>query len=177
MVEKNIEIEYFNWLYYISCGDSNQYNKLCYFLHGVEFIPIIVMDENRAGDGLKLRRDFIIDNHYPESYISYFKSPCSIFEMIVALAIKQEQLMDDPRYGDRTYTWMTEMFRSLGLAGMFDDRFDVEYCEKVIERFLNREYEPDGKGGLFTIKGCTQDLRDVEIWHQMCWYINHMLGY
>ena len=47
-----------------------------------------------------------------------------------------------------------------------------ELVEDVIERFLDREYGPDGKGGLFTVRHCEYDLRDVEIWYQLCWYLD-----
>ena len=31
-------------------------------------------------------------------------------------------------------------------------------------------YDPD-KGGFFTIDNCSCDLRTVDIWRQMCWYL------
>ena len=80
--------------------------------------------------------------------------------------------MDDPRIGDRTSQWFWGMIVNLGIGAMNDDRFDEKYVDEVIERFLNREYEPDGRGGLFTVKNCDTDLRNVEIWYQLCWYLN-----
>ena len=53
--------------------------------------------------------------------------------------------------------------------------FDKQYVTKVIGRFLNREYEPNGKGGLFIINNCNDDLRDVEIWYQLCWYLDSII--
>ena len=67
------------------------------------------------------------------------------------------------------------MLHNLGLDSMTDDRFDVRYVEAVILRFLNREYEPDGTGGLFKIKNCKYDLRDVEIWYQLNWYLDNFV--
>ena len=55
---------------------------------------------------------------------------------------------------------------------MTDERFDRVYAEDVIDDFLDRDYAPNGKGGLFTIKHCDYDLREVEIWTQMCWYLD-----
>ena len=83
--------------------------------------------------------------------------------------------MDDPLVGDRTGQWFWGMVTSLGLGSMMDDRFDKRYVEDVVVKFLNREYEPNGKGGLFTIKNCDQDLRDVEIWVQLLWYLDTMM--
>ena len=57
---------------------------------------------------------------------------------------------------------------------------DILYDERVvvstIHRFLDREYEFDGHGGLFVIKDTDVDLRGVEIWHQMCWYLDRYLN-
>ena len=64
------------------------------------------------------------------------------------------------------------MVVSLGLGSMTDDNIDEEYVESVIERFLDRDYEPNGKGGLFTIPNCPYDLRDAEIWFQAMWYLD-----
>jgi hypothetical protein len=92
--------------------------------------------------------------------------------MMVALAISCEDFMDDPQKGDRTGQWFWGMIVSLGLGSMTDDRFDGKYVEQTIYRFLSHDYEPNGQGSLFTIYSCKQDLRYVEIWRQMCWYLD-----
>jgi hypothetical protein len=46
----------------------------------------------------------------------------------------------------------------------------------VLDRFLDRDYEPDGRGGLFRVKHTDEDLRFVEIWYQMNWYLDELLG-
>ena len=102
----------------------------------------------------------------------YLDGPCSVFEMMVALAQRCEAVMDDPKIGDRTGQWFWGMIASLGLNGMSDNHYDEKYVKDVINRFLDREYEPNGKGGLFTIRNCEHDLRDVEIWYQLCWYLD-----
>lgn len=80
--------------------------------------------------------------------------------------------MDDPRKGDRTQQWFWGMVNSLGLGSMRDDIFDRGFVDYTINRFLNRDYEPNGKGGLFTIRNCDRDLRTVEIWYQLNWYLD-----
>lgn len=80
--------------------------------------------------------------------------------------------MDDPAMGDRTSQWFWGMVSSLGLNHMMDSLFDEQVVDNVITTFLNREYQPNGKGGLFTIKNYKRDLRTVEIWVQLGWYIN-----
>ena len=55
---------------------------------------------------------------------------------------------------------------------MSDNHYDETYVDEVITRFLDRDYQPNGKGGLFTIRHCDDDLREVEIWYQLCWYLD-----
>ena len=67
------------------------------------------------------------------------------------------------------------MLINLGLNTQNDNHYDRLYVNEVLTRFLHREYEPNGKGGLFTIKHCKADLREVEIWLQLNWYINGLI--
>ena len=83
--------------------------------------------------------------------------------------------MDDPAYGDRTVQWFWSMIKTMGLYSMTDDRFSIDYVSQVVDRFLNREYAPNGEGGLFKINNCEYDLRDVEIWYQLCWYLDRFV--
>lgn len=172
----DINDDYFAWLYELICGDrftrNISFRKLMSYLHNQEFIYVISRDENRAEDGMDLRYRFALDYLSVANADEYLKGPCSVLEMLVALAFKIEETMDDPCMGDRTRQWFWNMIVSLGLGSMSDERFDEVYVRKVIQRFLYREYEPNGKGGLFTIRGCPEDLRQMEIWHQMCWYLD-----
>ena len=80
--------------------------------------------------------------------------------------------MDDPCMGDRTKQWFWGMISSLGLGAMTDDRYDEKFVDDAIFRFLDRKYEPNGRGGLFTIRNCREDMRTKDIWHQLCSYLN-----
>lgn len=172
--------EYFEWLCDLVCGKrfapDISFRKLLMFLHNTEFRWSIRNDGNRAEDGIGLRRRFCLNKGLEEVeriIVRELDGPCSILEMMVALAIRcEETIMDDPLIGDRTGQWFWGMVTSLGLGSMMDDRFDKRYVEDVVVAFLNRDYEPNGKGGLFTIKNCDQDLRDIEIWIQLLWYLD-----
>lgn len=174
-----IKNEYFDWLYeYVCKGRAHKdisYRKLFIFLHSVEFTFFIDFDDNRADDGINLRRRFARTKP-EEDYnviLSILDSPCSVLEMMIALSIRcEEDIMDDPRYGDRTKQWFWSMLKTLGLNMMTDDIFDRHDVEIIIQRFLDREYERNGRGGLFYIPECDKDLRKVEIWTQLCWYLN-----
>ena len=172
--------EYFEWLSKLVCGirysRDVSYKKLLTRLHETDFHYLIPIDQNRAKDGVNLRYRFIISNDYNYEYVmDVLDRPCSVFEMMVALAVRcEETIMDDPAVGNRTGQWFWGMVTNMGLGSMTDDKFDRRYVDDVISRFLNREYEPDGRGGLFTIRGCPHDLRDVEIFNQLCWYLDNI---
>ena len=76
---------------------------------------------------------------------------------------------------DDEYTvayWFWMMISNLELDGMNDSKFNTAKVKDSIFRFMNREYEPDGKGNIIRIENCKSDLRDVEIWWQMCWFLD-----
>lgn len=177
-----IKEEYFNWLYdYVCKGrayNNTSYKKLFMYLHQVEFTFFVRNDINRAGDGVDLRYRFAVhrtdDPDFQEDILYVLDGPCSVLEMIIALAIRCETtIMDNTHYGDRTSQWFWSMLTNLGIAYMDDERFDERDAEDIICTFLDRRYEPDGKGGLFWIKGCPDDLRQLEIWTQLCWYLDN----
>ena len=176
MTQAAIKNAYFEWMYERVCGGrfprEITYYKLLSYLHDTEFIYFISKDADRAEDGKNLRYRFAYDKGW--SFVdSYLEDPCSVLEMMLALAIRcEEDIMDDSEIGDRTGQWFWNMIISLGLGSMDDDRFNIQYVEDVVIRFLNRDYEPNGRGGLFTIKNCREDLRSVSIWYQMNWYLN-----
>ena len=173
----DVNTEYFNWLYDLVCkdrfGDNISYRKLLYHLHSKEFRWIIDKDENRAYDGLDLRYRFACEYSDIDNADLYIDGPCSVLEMIIALAIIcEESYMDDGAIGDRTQQWFWKMIGNLGLGSMYDWQYDEYIVDDIIERFLDRDYEPNGLGGLFVIRNCNYDLRTVEIWHQFCWYLD-----
>ena len=151
--------------------------KLLTHLHDTEFTYIIRRDRNRAADGKDLRYRYAIEMRMRDPYdiTDVLDGPCSVFEMMVALAIKCEDTMDDLEYGDRTRQWFWGMILNLGLSDMIDDYYDEKRVTEILERFLTRQYEPDGHGGLFSIRDCTEDLRDIESWRQLLWYMDSIM--
>lgn len=174
--EDQINNEYFEYLCeLVDTGRyANQvtYHKLLAHLHNIEFTWFVPHDDNRGDDGVQLRRGFAMDRD-DMSLVHYIGGPCSVLEMMVALAVRCEKtIMDNARMGDRTGQWFWGMIRNLGLNSMRDSNFDRAYVDDIIARLLNREYEPDGRGGLFTVKNCPYDMRRLEIWCQLSWYLD-----
>lgn len=179
MNRNDLKNEYFEWIYSLMCegrySENISYRKLLLCLHETEFMYINKNDKNRAEDGVNLRYRFSLWYGF-KNVPSCLNGPCSVLEMLAALAIRcEETIMDDPQIGDRTGQWFWGMIANLGLGSMSDSLFDDLYVGETVARFLNRDYEPNGRGGLFVVRNCTRDLRYVDIWTQMCWYLDNFI--
>ena len=182
MTDNELRHLYFEWITQLVCDNlylgGASYRTLLEYLYERDFTAVFFMDDNRRKDGLDLRYRFAYENAYENSLVQMAlgNRPCSILEMMVALAQRiEETFMWDPDKGDQTPIWFWSMVYSLGLGDMDDDHFDEIEFEKIIIRFINREYEPDGHGGLFIIPERGRDLRKVEIWYQACWFVDSIL--
>ena len=178
MTRNEINDAYFDWMYNLVCDGKyskrRSYRKLFEHMHNRPFTYILEMDGNREADGIALRYRFAYEHKYDDRMIAGYldDKQCSVLEMLVALSLRcEEHIMSNDEYGDRTGEWFWAMMDNLGLRHMNDSSFDEQYTDMILDKFLNREYERNGKGGLFTIEPCAHDLRTVEIWYQMCWYL------
>ena len=170
--------EYFEWMYQLVVNSRMSYKKLLSRLHEINFTYIVPMDGNREEDGINLRYRFAYEKSIEDSIIAECidNRPCSVLEMLIALAIRcEEHIMENPEYGDRTGQWFWIMIKNLGLEAMTDSIFSKNSVDLAIYKFLNRDYDRNGKGGLFTVENCRNDFRGMEIWYQMCWYLNSIL--
>ena len=99
--------QYYDWLYKIVCGEweprNLSFHRLLMYLFNRDYIPACEMDVCRATDGINLRYRFASENNIPYGKIdAVFQGvPCSMLEMMVALAIRiEEHIMED-----RSITW------------------------------------------------------------------------
>lgn len=173
MPESEVRDLYFEWL----CGivedpDEESHVRLLATLHGIPFRYSVPMDANRAIDGVDLRYRFSYDVKHRD-YELYLDRPCSVLEMLIALSMKcEEQIMYDPEYGNRTSMWFWNMLANLGICHFTDRRFNAELVKSRIDIWLDHKYGPHGEGGLFYVEHAYADLRDVDIWYQMLWYLD-----
>ena len=179
MTRQRITDLYFEWLCErvdIDCDKEDfPYTKLMRYLFRKPFNYIMDRDANRYEDGVNMRYLFgsykELDQEMIASYLD--DAECSMLEMMAGLCMKCENIMSDPdTYGDQTGKWFWDMIRSIGFDSLDDDAFDEEEADEMVDICLYREYEPSGEGGFFTVKNAPKDLRDVEIWTQMSWYLN-----
>lgn len=180
MTDENMRRKYFEWL----CSFvkpfvlDHSYRFLMLHLFRTDFYAVIPMDENRASDGIELRYRFGREKRIRMSDIADVLDvkDCSVLEMMVALSLRcEEQIVDEPDVGDRTRKLFWSMINNLGLNRMDDESYDSFEVEDRLDIFLNREYKPDGTGGLFKLRRTRHDLRNVEIWYQMMWYLSENL--
>lgn len=185
MDREELKTLYFEWLYSLvypqdkALSEEYRKTKLLWFLFETPFYSSIPQDEHRISDGLGLRYKFGDRFGYDDKTVLIYldNRECSVLEMMVALAERCEnQIMYDPEYGDRTTQWFRKMIASLGLNDMNNLHFDEMYVSKVIDRFLEHEYEPNGSGGLFALSAADMDMSTVEIWRQLCAYLNEYIA-
>lgn len=182
MTENRLNEEYFDWICRLiqdaPSGSASSYRNLLLYLNKVDFQYSLPMDGNRAEDGISLRYRFGYEEDINYALIACYldNKPCSVLEMMTALSLRcEENIMQDPEFGNRTEEWFWSMIESLGLLEMNDINFDPDLVESIIFDFMNHNYSRNGKGGLFTIKNIRHDMRNVEIWCQLNWYLDSII--
>ena len=165
-----VEAAYFQWLCQFGHLDID-YLILASILHRIEFTWYIPNDDNRDADGRKLREIFTDETDIDCSSLD---GPASILEMLLALAIRMEYILDDVENHDRIDLFW-EMLGNLGVDTFTDDEYyylggDDEVINRV-RIFTERQYTGAGKGGLFPLRYPHIDQRTVEIWYQMSAYL------
>ena len=161
---------YFAWLVQkIATAELGmRYSLLLYQLWHTDFYYYIPRDENRMWDGLNLRKQFEMEGNEPFNE----EKPCSVLEMMVALAIRcDDQIMWDDNHGSRASDWFFIMIDNMGLIGMKDPYYDENHVRFVVDRMMQHLNYDNGHGGLFYTKDPGYDIKNQEIWFQMCKFI------
>lgn len=177
-----VEEIYFKWLCAIVFPDLQvqySYTKLLNLLYKYHFrydIHEHPLDQNREIDGLNLRNAFGYRLKIPDNIINNsIYHPCSILEVIVALANRIENdIMADPTKCDRTDYWAKMMLANLHILEYSNSNFDAYAIGKRIEDFLDRKYSYDGDGGLFRMDFPKKDMSKEDIWSQACYCITEI---
>lgn len=169
--------DYLEWLLMkIEFEKTDWGNYICVLnrMLQTEFKWSIMMDENRAYDGLYLRDTFC--NHYgfSEEQLGYsIGMNCSVLEMMIALAYRwEDDIMYNPDFGSRYGNWFDIMFENLGLKFYTNENYDEDEVDDILENFMNRSYVKSGQGNLFVVRNPKIDIREIEIWGQLNYFID-----
>lgn len=166
---------YFDWLYKMVAVNGH-YRTLCSQLFGMEFTFLLPKDQSRQSDGRDLRAIFCDENGVPvESLDVELNTFCSVFEMLLALARRiDSDVMYEESKGNRTADWFFRMINNLGLSFCTDENWTEKMSQNVdfvVKKWLARDIDDNGNGGIFPLTRHTSDQRRVEIWYQMQSYL------
>lgn len=169
---------YFEWLVErIDDGRAKHYKMLLHELFHTIFTYSVSRDRNRAADGTDMR--YIYANRIgadPEFWREFLPVDCTMLEMMVALAINwDESYMFDVDRGPRAPEWFWVMVENTGLDSFSDRNFDKNAVSIILERVINRRYGADGRGGLFVTKNRKIDMRELEIWYQLNYFMEYFM--
>ena len=169
-MEESIWNDYLDWLLEYVNFKKKGYHRLMKYLHDIEFEWIINRDQNRAEDGLNVRRIFI-EETFDRSVSLIFNEPCTVLEMLIALAnrIENEYIGDPNNPHPEDIFW--EILCNLGLDEYYDKVFDVFEVDRILEKWMHRDFNFDGYGSIFPLNDAEFDQRDIEIWSQMNQYL------
>lgn len=132
-------------------------------LHNMEFIWILDHDRRRALDGLTLRSKY---PRFKEFDQVDHDRPCSVLEMLAALAIRMDKEWIGNARINKAYIPFKDMIQNLNLN-------EKNFYQNVND-WMYRRFGRNGEGSIFPLKRPIpgEDQRDIEIWNQMIRYIN-----
>ena len=174
-VEGTLNERYLNWLIsrvepVTNFNPARSHWLMCSELDRFEFTWFIPNDDNRLYDGLDLRQEFIDESEGGNVPGAWLSQPCSFLEMIIALA-RRLAFESSPLETDY---WFWRMMENLDLRRYIDESFDDDArftVQDAVGRVIERQYNADGRGGLFPLNHPGKDQREVEIWYQSQQYL------
>ena len=176
-----MEEEYFDFLLSFLDEDESQLPSIFgnYYLlsklHRIDFRYSLMMDRNRDMDGREWRNRY--GGELPPAFL---KRPASVLEVILGLADRMAFELDDEA-GITQYFW--ELTDNLGINYMdyqFEDDPDIDLIiKRKIDRWMSRQYDSDGRGGIFPLKSVPRfsgenefpNQNRLELWYQMQLYL------
>lgn len=169
---------YFKWVIgqaFAKEQSQYRYNGALVMLFNIPFYWLITSDANRAGDASVFR-------HYERAQLERHKHSIdsawldawananpSVLEVLVGIAERWHQFYEfEPPY------FFTHLFRNLGLHVYQGPNLRVsqdEQIAKIVDRWLSRQFKPNGEGSPFPLKDNKfrnhPDMRLLDIWGQM----------
>ena len=144
------------------------YSDVIWLLDIIEFYATMPLDENEIDHVEKMRENY--------GFKELAEKPVTVLEVMLSLAIRCEiNIMQTPEFADRTAKWFWAMFHNLGLDKYRDRKLkeqndypgSYEEIEAIIFDFLDRNYDHDGHGNIFTVENCRYNMREKSLWMQL----------
>lgn len=178
MMAKPLDEVYLEWLYsqvaQVEVRNlARSYWRLLKILYKTEFVWLVANDDNRMEDGRNLRREFIDDLGLDEPDNDWLWIGCSMLEMVIGLSRRLS--FEDEEEDDTTLDWFWHLMANIGLRVFTDQELQGEqqesYVTYILEEVIWRNYQPNGRGGLFPLRDPHEDQRSVELWYQLSSYL------
>jgi hypothetical protein len=170
----DIKQEYFNHLVDMVVDKRHpkvDYIPLLDLLHSLKFEWSIDMDENRASDGAFLR-DKWLDSEGLYSYKYEFEDEkVSVLEVLIGIAERFEYQVGNIMDGDHISERFWEILRNLDVEKYSAGNYKPLNIKEKVRNWMLRRYKRDGSGSIFPVKKCEKDMREMQIWDQMSFYI------
>ena len=181
----NLSELYLVWLINLINADNykgKSYIKLCSLLNKIPFKPVIKLDENRLSDVQSLLRETYIQSQSEwyrltnDDIMELPTWPVSFLELIISLAMRIDlDFMREINGIDNTRIYFWVLVRNLGILEFDDEHWGEDAIISIVNRLnivQNRTYDPNGNGGLFPLENAEMDQRNVQIWNQLCQFVN-----
>lgn len=175
-----LEQLYFIWLVEQVCDnyEIQDYSDLLHRLYDTKFYADNEFDQDIAVYGVDLRGEFLncspVALRYSEIY-GEMGGNCNILELMIAISNEIEyKIMTNSEFGDRISEWFWGMIASLGLINYDNSHYNESEVDEILSNFIEKRYESDGHGGLFTINDPDFDVRDMTIWAQAMHYLSEI---
>jgi hypothetical protein len=169
---KPLDEVYLKWLYAQIASSrerdpSKTHWELARLLYTTEFVWFIPNDDNRIEDGLNLRDEFLLAKGTRRVDSSWMDLGCSFLELLIGLARRLSF-----EAGRDVEWWFWKMLENIGLDQINDaDPFDHDEVQRRLDAVIWRNYQPNGKGGLFPLDRASEDQTQVELWYQLNAYL------
>lgn len=210
-----LEYKYFVWLCNMVGMDGSLYSDetvehvqsetshltfftLGHILYSTPFRVLVERDDNRAADGMQLRRMFsCVGPGYRDCSI-IDREFCSVLEMLIGLASRMDRsIVSHPDFPWENKMTMELFWMILNNIGIYaEDVTDEKLAEvkpesgqtasQVVDKIIwiknvinianNRTYKDDGIGSFFPVKAPPNNWKNLELWMQMqAWVVENEL--
>lgn len=157
-------------------GDRG-YSGLCQKMMDTEFIPFLMMDENRSYECRELRQDFedyCHEDNMKDALDIIYSESGTMMELLVVLVERIRYDLLDSEYEANVQKWSLELLENCGLDVMTNGEIenrDQDDIDDILRCINYRQFNYEGIGSFFPLRWARRDQRYEELIVQMNNYI------